>query len=378
MSQLLPLLRIAVCFGLFLATGTGVANPLRFSLKTPVPEPGKPMLTIVAEKPVASVSVALLAKEPDPALGRASGESGEFKYTAAKLGTGQKVGFALGSGKVGATHWEGMITAQSGGHVVKLPVTFDTVVSRSLQIGYDKNYLSPHLNVEKRFVEVTLSSAAGRAEIEVFSDDGEKMGEGKVSFAGEPAGTWLRIPWEGGSATVKESVVLRLSLKLFDKEGASANINLYPWFVSVPHEDATFESNSWDIRESEREKLDESLRRINAVLDRVEKTLLKWADQGVVLGTPPQPMLFVTGHTDTVGADKDNLALSRNRARSIATYFRQKGFRMPIFFVGYGERSLRVKTGDNVDEARNRRADYTLTLQPPPTLAGTSWSKLNH
>ena len=114
------------------------------------------------------------------------------------------------------------------------------------------------------------------------------------------------------------------------------------------------------------------------MLDRVEETLLKWADQGVVLGTPPQPMLFVTGHTDTVGADKDNLALSRNRARSIATYFRQKGFRMPIFFVGYGERSLRVKTGDNVDEARNRRADYTLTLQPPPTLAGTSWSKLNH
>lgn len=352
------------------------ANPLRFSLKTPVPQPGQPTLTIVADEAVTGVSVALLAKQPDPALGKASGEVGEFKYQARALSAGHKAVFKLGTGKPGATRWEGVITAQVRGQVWKQTVAFDTQLSRSLQIGYDRNYVSTHLNVEKRYVEVTLSSPAGHAEIEVFSDDGTKMGEGKAVFTGQPPGTWLRIPWEGTSAAVSDSVVLRLSIVLHDQEGESAHINLYPWFVSVPHEDVNFDSNQTLIRESEQAKLEDSLRRIMAVLDRVEKTLLKWSEQGVVLGTPPSPMLFVTGHTDTVGADGDNLVLSRGRAKAIATYFRQKGFRMPIFFVGNGERAPRVKTGDNVGEVRNRRADYTLTLQPPPTLSGTSWTKL--
>ncbi len=375
MRRYLP--HVVTLLGLFAGPVAIVhADPIRFSLKTPVPQPDKPQLVVIADQPISDLSVAVLAKEPDPALGSASGESGEFKYQAKKLSAGQKMSFGLGSGKPGATHWEGMISAKVGGAPWKQPVTFDTVLTRTIQIGYDKNYVSPHLNMEKRFVELTLSSPAGHAEIEVFSDEGIKMGEGKASFAGEPAGTWLRIPWEGTSAAPNESVVLRLSVKLFDKDGASGHINLYPWFVSVPHEDVNFETNSWEVRDSEKLKLDESYKRISAVLDRVEKTLLKWAEQGVVLGSLPQPQLFVTGHTDTVGGDNDNVVLSRNRAKAIATYFRQKGFRMPIYFVGYGERTPRVHTGDNVDEIRNRRADYQMMLQPPPTLTGTGWTKL--
>lgn len=367
---------VAVSLSLLALPLVAHGDPVRFSLKTPVPQPDQPTLIIVADQALTGLSVAIVAKEPDPALGAASGESGESKFQAKKLGAGQKTTFKLGTGKVGATHWEGMISAQVGGQVWKRPVTFDTVLTRTLQIGYDKNYVSPHLNVEKRFVELTLSSPAGRAEMEVFSDEGVKMGEGKAGFAGEPPGTWLRIPWEGTSSAPNESVVLRLSVKLFDKEGASAHINLYPWFVSVPHEDVNFDTGSSEVGDSEKAKLDESLKRITTVLDRVEKTLLKWSEQGVVMGALPQPMLFVTGHTDTVGGDGDNVTLSRGRAKAIATYFRQKGFRMPVYFVGYGERSPRVKTGDNVDEARNRRADYMLTLQPPPTISGTSWTKL--
>lgn len=367
---------VAVCVQLFALSALADGDPVRFSLKTPVPQPDQPTLIISADAALTGLSVALVAKEADPSLGSASGEAGEFKYQSKKLGAGQKASFKLGSGKPGATHWEGMITAQVGGQLWKRPVTFDTVLNRTLQIGYDKNYVSPHLNVEKRFVELTLSAPAGRAEIEVFSDDGEKMGEGKVGFAGEAPGTWLRIPWEFSTSAPTESVVLRLSVKLFDKDGASGHINLYPWFVAVPHEDVNFDPASSDVRDSEKTKLDDSLRRITTVLDRVEKTLLKWSEQGVVMGAIPQPMLFVTGHTDTIGGDAENLTLSRSRAKSIATYFRQKGFRMPIFFVGYGERSPMVRTGDNVDQAKNRRAEYTLTLQAPPTLSGTSWTKL--
>jgi hypothetical protein len=171
-------------------------------------------------------------------------------------------------------------------------------------------------------------------------------------------------------------VVLRLALTLYDSDGNEGKIDLYPWAVSVPHEEVKFASASNEVVDDERGKLDESLHKINVVLDRVERTLMQFADKGIITTNPPTPKLFVIGHTDTVGGDSENLVLSRNRARAIAAYFRSKGFRLPIFFVGYGERQLRARTADNVDEARNRRADYTLALESPPTINGTTWLKL--
>ena len=85
------------------------------------------------------------------------------------------------------------------------------------------------------------------------------------------------------------------------------------------------------------------------------------------------PLATLSDGTGATVPDADNLALSRSRARAIAAYFRQHGFRAPASFVGCGERQPRVRTADNVDEARNRRADYTLALQPPPVLQGLSW-----
>ncbi len=153
-------------------------------------------------------------------------------------------------------------------------------------------------------------------------------------------------------------------------------IDLYPWSVSVPHEEVNFTSGSWDIADGERGKLDDCYGKITSVLNRVEKTLLGFADRGIVATTPPTPKLYVVGHTDTVGPDGDNVTLSKNRARSIAAYFRSKGFRLPVFYAGFGERQLRAKTADNVDDVRNRRADYTLALEAPPILSGFTWQKL--
>ena len=81
----------------------------------------------------------------------------------------------------------------------------------------------------------------------------------------------------------------------------------------------------------------------------------------------PGITLFIAGHTDTVGSASANLKLSQERARSIAGWFRKRGVRLPISYEGFGETSLAVKTADNVDEARNRRADYVLS-DGPPTL----------
>lgn len=354
---------------------SAAADPVRMSLTAKVSAPDKPALTIIADEPLQNLSIALEPAAPEDG-GKPSGEAGLFKVGQKQMKPGQKVVFPLGSGKAGSTHWQGMIQCHSGGKLWKREASFDTAVARRLEIGFDRNYHSEHLDLARRFVEVKLSAPADRGVIEVFADDGTRMGSGSKSFSGEPAGTWLRIPWQGQAAAARDSVVLRLALTLFDRDGNEGRIDLYPWSVSVPHEEVNFATASWDIAEGERGKLDESLNKINTVLDRVEHTLMQFADKGITATNPPSPKLFVIGHTDTVGGDSDNVTLSRNRARAIATYFRSKGFRLPVFYVGYGERQLRARTADNIDDARNRRADYTLALEAPPTLSGTAWQKL--
>ncbi len=65
----------------------------------------------------------------------------------------------------------------------------------------------------------------------------------------------------------------------------------------------------------------------------------------------------IEGHTDTVGSDEANLLLSQRRAAAAASYLQQQfhivGTRLEA--VGRGESQPLVKTGDNVDEPRNRR-----------------------
>ena len=39
-------------------------------------------------------------------------------------------------------------------------------------------------------------------------------------------------------------------------------------------------------------------------------------------------------------------------------------------------RVLRVQTADNVDEPRNRRADYVLSVDPPNIGPGAQWQPL--
>ena len=88
--------------------------------------------------------------------------------------------------------------------------------------------------------------------------------------------------------------------------------------------------------------------------------------------------LYVGGYTDTVGDAQDNLKLSQARARSIAEYFKRKGVEIPIMYAGFGERALLVKTPDNTDEARNRRALYIVANTPPQGegFPGGAWRRL--
>jgi outer membrane protein OmpA-like peptidoglycan-associated protein len=66
-----------------------------------------------------------------------------------------------------------------------------------------------------------------------------------------------------------------------------------------------------------------------------------------------------------VGDGAYNMKLSRERARSIAGWFRKRGTHIPIAFEGFGETALAVSTADGVDEPRNRRVDYILSMDEP-------------
>lgn len=69
----------------------------------------------------------------------------------------------------------------------------------------------------------------------------------------------------------------------------------------------------------------------------------------------------VTGHTDTVGAEADNDALSLERARQIRDALVHRGIDLETTStVGRGERELLVKTADNQEEAANRRVVVTV------------------
>ena len=70
----------------------------------------------------------------------------------------------------------------------------------------------------------------------------------------------------------------------------------------------------------------------------------------------PGAEVEVTGHTDTVGDDEDNDALSLKRAEEVMALLAAAGVdRSLMTATGRGERELREPTPDAVSNARNRR-----------------------
>jgi len=98
--------------------------------------------------------------------------------------------------------------------------------------------------------------------------------------------------------------------------------------------------------------LQASLVKINAALE---------AHQEIARGV----RLFIAGHTDRVGNDAYNYRLSQARAQAIGHWFKVHGLRVPVAYEGFGESAPAVSTADGVDEPRNRRVDYILSVDEP-------------
>jgi outer membrane protein OmpA-like peptidoglycan-associated protein len=208
-------------------------------------------------------------------------------------------------------------------------------------------------------LEVKLSRPAARVTLKVFGESGAILADVEKKFDGAAAGTALALEWTPSS----DETVTKIEVFGYDTENYYAGVAIIPWKATVPHQEVNFPTNSDAIGATEVPKL-------QASLDKIREVAAKHAELGKVT-------LFVLGHTDTVGTDAQNLALSRRRARAIAAWFRARGLTLAIAFEGLGERSPLVKTPDETDESRNRRADYILALEPPPLPAGEfSWKGL--
>ncbi|ULQ45757.1 OmpA family protein [Flagellatimonas centrodinii] len=100
-----------------------------------------------------------------------------------------------------------------------------------------------------------------------------------------------------------------------------------------------------------------------------------------VLKDYDKTVIHVVGHTDSTGSAQYNQSLSERRAAAVSTFLASQG--VPPSRVreeGRGERELLIRTGDNVNEARNRRVDIIIkpviegqenqAWTPPPYLGG--------
>jgi outer membrane protein OmpA-like peptidoglycan-associated protein len=226
-----------------------------------------------------------------------------------------------------------------------------------LQIKIDRT----KVDLERHRLEISMNKPASRVELRVLGDDDELLAEQtfhpKTSGPDEP----ISLEW----SQPEKATVVRIEIKGFDNEDNWVGVQIVPWSVSIPHQEVNFETDQATVRSSEYPKLQESLSRISAAIQRYQQ-----------LG---KIQLFIAGHTDTVGAPNYNLQLSRRRAQAIAHWFVKNGMTIPVAFEGFGETALLVETKDEVDEARNRRVDYILSIETPVNRRGRApaWKYLN-
>lgn len=117
-----------------------------------------------------------------------------------------------------------------------------------------------------------------------------------------------------------------------------ATPNLRERMRRVDLSDINFETGSWEVDESQYQKLERAAHAIMRVIER-----------------NPNEVFLIEGYTDAVGAEDDNLTLSDRRAESVAVILSEE-FNVPpenLTTQGYGEQYLKIDT--NGPERVNRR-----------------------
>jgi outer membrane protein OmpA-like peptidoglycan-associated protein len=262
---------------------------------------------------------------------------------------------------VGTQNWTASGQVQwSDGSTGAFTLTFETRVFPQLQTTVTK----ADVDLESRKLVLRANQPIARVELKVIGDDGNPVHDGAIELGEEQdavVGEPIEVAWEQAPGTT----VLKMELKVHSRFGFWSGVEITPFEVEIPHEDVEFTSGTWDVRASESAKLRHTLELLNE----------KIARYGGLL----EMQLYIAGYTDTVGPHGSNQELSEKRARAIGAWFKSHGLKLPIYYQGFGETVLAVPTGDETDEARNRRALYVLGASAPspqPSLPRSAWKRL--
>ncbi len=231
-----------------------------------------------------------------------------------------------------------------------IPLHFSADIQSSLKV----DTWATAEDVHNHHFWARLSATAGRVDMTLLGEGGVALGKHTVNFKHEAGGTPILVDW--GMFT---TVPLRIDATFYDDKGAPQSLQLFPWYTEIAHDDVNFASGKYDIPKSEEQKL-------LAVVPKIREAAAKARGYVAV-------RLYVLGHTDTVGTDEDNLRLSRLRARSLVVFLHGHGVDLPATYSGAGETMLAVATPDNTDNAKNRRAQYVLSVTPPPMPKAVDW-----
>lgn len=185
----------------------------------------------------------------------------------------------------------------------------------------------------------------------VFDTDGNVLSKDEGG-GGNKAGDRLSLRWDS------DAEVFMVKLEVVGTAGQTAEDIKVTWSVDIPHTNIKFDSGKAVIRGDQEKFVEEA-----AIIAMYELAGLEKTNKAV--GANLTAQLYIVGYTDTVGKASDNKRLSEGRAKAIAQYFKKKGVWCEIYYAGMGESGLLVKTDDNVDEERNRRAAYILGPQKP-------------
>ncbi len=215
------------------------------------------------------------------------------------------------------------------------------------------------VDMDERTLKFKITNPAASAELVILGARGKRIGYASADYEAAPPGEELELTWDA-----VEGDIVRMDLKVTDIAGFWTGMQITPFSIEIPHDEVQFASGRHEVTDSEAPKLAKTMGHIEAALK----------EHGTLLSLK----LFVAGFTDTVGNHAYNLDLSRRRARAIAAWYRARGLKIPIFYQGFGEGVLAVKTPDETDEPANRRAVYVLSGQIPQGAAfpGGGWKRL--
>lgn len=296
-----------------------------------------PGLTLIPNQAAASLDVAI----------QCGGKSQEHHGPAAM---GEKIDFRFEVPAGTYTCTGSMAGNFADGTSGDMPLSFQITQFPPLQI----RLVPGSVDLTNRRIAVTLDRPAGKVEVTAIGARGAEMGAGMLPTSAPP-GTAITTEWAKPTGEV-----IKVRVKAFDDKGFWSELLVSVWSYAIPHEDVVFATNSSIVEESEVYKLETAL---------IEATKVYQKYDGEV-----KVRLYVGGHTDTVGDAEFNSKLSFERALALARWFVGHGFPGEVYYQGFGESKPAVKTADQVDEPRNRRADYILAGSPP---AGADWKELN-